>query len=64
MYNLANTLSVGLSLKRCKIIEGIVGSWVRLSRTIEWDAAVTFNAAEKPKYGKLNLDRKAILLSG
>lgn len=69
LYNPADTLSAGSSLKFCKVAEGSADFYPRLGRTMEWDIAaahavlkaaggnvVSLRDAGEIKYGKSGLD--------
>lgn len=69
LYNPAETVFAGSSLKFCRVAEGHADIYPRLGRTMEWDTAaahailkaaggnvVTIRNAEELKYGKPGLD--------
>ena len=69
LYNPADMLSAGSSLKFCKVAEGSADFYPRLGRTMEWDIAaahavlkaaggnvVSLRDAREIKYGKSRLD--------
>lgn len=69
LYNPAETLSAGSSLKFCKVAQGQADFYPRLGRTMEWDTAaahavlkaaggnvVSINDACEIKYGKPGMD--------
>lgn len=77
LYNPAETVSAGSSLKFCRVAEGHADIYPRLGRTMEWDTAaahailkaaggnvVTIRNAEELKYGKPGLDNSYFIAVG
>ena len=76
LYNPAQTLSAGSSLKLCKVAEGEADLYPRLGRTMEWDTAaahavvkaaggnvVSLNDACEIRYGKPGLDNSYFIVA-